>query len=69
MDGREVDRVEREVVLAVEALVGALGVVDDVQREVAVVPGAAALAANLFAFGGGIGPRAPAHGLIVGEQG
>ena len=61
MDRREVDGVEREVVLAVEPFVGALGVVDDVQREVAVVPGAAGLAADLLAFRVGIRASAPAH--------
>ena len=57
-----------EVGLAVEALVGALRVVDDVEREVPVVPGAAVLAADLLACGVGIGPRAPADRLVVGEQ-
>ena len=55
MHGREVDGVELEVGLAVEALVGALRVVDDVQGEVPVVPRASVLAANLLARGIGVG--------------
>ena len=55
VDRGQVDRVQREVVLAVEAFVGPLGVVDDVRREVAVVPGAAVLAADLLALRSGSG--------------
>ena len=69
MDGGEVDGVELEVGLAVEALVGALGVVDDVEGEVAVVPVAAVLAADLLARRFGVGSGAAANGLVVGQQG
>ncbi len=64
----QIDGVEDEVGLAVEALVGALGVVDDVEAEVAVVPGAAILAADLLAGEVGVRPRAAPDGLVVGEQ-
>ena len=54
--GREVDGVEVEVVLTVEVLVRTLGVVDDVDREVPVVPVASILAADLLALDRGVGP-------------
>ena len=68
MDRREVDGVQHEVGFAVEALVGALRVVDDVDGQVAVVPRAAVLAADLLAGGVGIGSGPAADRLVVGEQ-
>ena len=68
MDRRQIDRVELEVGLSVEPLVGALRVVDDVQGEVPVVPDAAVLAADLLARRVGIGTGPAADRLVVGEQ-
>ena len=66
--GGQVDGVELEVRLAVEVLVRTLGVVDDVDRQVAVVPVASVLTADLLAGHVGVGPRSPSHRLVVGEQ-
>ena len=55
MHGGDLDSIGDVVGFAVEALVGALGVVDDVYAEVAVVPQAPVLAADLLAGGGGVG--------------
>ena len=49
VDRGEVHGVQDEVRFAVEAFVGALRVVDDVNGQVSVVPRAAVLAADLFA--------------------
>lgn len=56
MHGGEVDGVELEVLLTIEALVRSLGIVDDVDGEVAVVPVATILAADLLAWGGSVWP-------------
>ena len=60
---------EHEIGFAVESLVGALGVVDDVDRQVAVVPQAPVLAAELFAGSVRVGPGSSPHCLVVDEQG
>ena len=69
VDRGEVDRVQHEVGFAVEALVGALGVVDDVDGQVAVVPEAPVLAAELLAGRVRVGPGSSPDGLVVDEQG
>ena len=68
MHGGEVDRVELEVGLAVEALVGAFGVVDDVDGEVAVVPGPRSWPPTCSPGDVWVGPCAAADRLVVGEQ-
>jgi hypothetical protein len=69
MDGRQIHRIQLHVVLAIEALVGALGVVHDVYGEIAVVPVATVLTADLFAWDGGIGSGPATNGLVVSEEG
>jgi len=48
MHGRKVNRVQFEVLFAIEAFVSPLRVVDDMEREVPVVPVTSILAAYLF---------------------
>jgi len=59
--GGQVNGVEGEVGLPVEALVGPLAIVEDVQAQVAVVPGASVLAPHLLAGGVGFGSGPAAH--------
>ncbi len=68
MDRREVNGVKLVINLTVEALIGALRVVDDVDREVAVVPVAAVLPADLLTGRGGVRAGPAPNRLVVSKQ-
>jgi hypothetical protein len=68
VDRGQVDRVGQCVGLAAEVLVGALGVVGDVDRQVHVVPVAAVLGAGLGTGFGRVRPAAPSDRLVVGQD-
>jgi hypothetical protein len=65
VDRGEVDGVQHEIGFAVESLVGALGVVDDVDSQVAVVPQAPVLTAELLAGSVRVRPGSPPYCLVV----
>ena len=69
MDGREVHCIERKIGLSIESLVRTVGIVNDVETEVLVVPSPSVLAPDLLSGYFGVRSRAAADRLVIGQQG